>query len=715
MSPLPILAIGRISQQLIAAVSLEETLVVIAREGALALDAPLAALMLWDEAAGNHQVRAVHGFALSFATAANRLLLDERSQPFFLSVLQAGSYHCADTETHGDREPWRELSRTFEFRSVLAVPITFADRTLGILAIYWRSPYRPAPEELALLETLAELAAAAIYHARLIELVFVNIRQTEAIIEQVPAGVAFFADNLALLRTNLAAKRYLTAWLNLPSDTPAKDHDLFTEVPLLSGMIGAARAAIAENKTQRFLGIPDPQQAGHHVDLIFVPIPFGNTDSGLLLFILDASDRVQSTERLELAIHERTRELRHANDAKRSALERLASINALSSAVTASLDVSVICRAFAIHVKHLLPADRVSIAIAEEQPHMLMFRTIVDHPSLGTANGERFPLWGQALIAWAMQHGPILYNLPADQEPEPLFRALTQEGMQSCLYVPLHVEDKVLGVAMLASREFGAYAAEDLADFLVAARQLAAALANARAHAESLRLSRLKDEFIAIASHELRTPMTAIKGFAVMLEENDLSLEERLAATRVINTQTDRLVRILDDLLDITCIASGRLPVNCTLFTLEEAIKGILHMINRHYPDRLIQCQVQDMPLQTDRDRFEQILINLLDNACKYASPTASIRVTGCRHGNEAEIRVYNDGQTLTPEEQRNLFEKFGRLERNSHEVRGTGLGLFITRRLVELLGGRIWVENATPSGVAFIVRLPELKRHDNL
>jgi signal transduction histidine kinase len=230
----------------------------------------------------------------------------------------------------------------------------------------------------------------------------------------------------------------------------------------------------------------------------------------------------------------------------------------------------------------------------------------------------------------------------------------------------------------------------------------------AKAYQEATRMSRLKDEFVAMASHELRSPLSAIKGFAILLDDEDATKEEVREAARVINTQSDRLIAILDDMLDVARIESGTLPINLGRVGLGELFEGAVDMLIAKHPGRPIVTEGGEVSLISDPGKVEQIVLNLLDNACKYGPPGSPVRITARAIGDGVEIEVHNDGPGLSDEEQLLLFEKFRRLER-TRRTAGTGLGLYITRSLVELLGGGIRVESFAGQGVTFRFLLPNL------
>ncbi len=296
-------------------------------------------------------------------------------------------------------------------------------------------------------------------------------------------------------------------------------------------------------------------------------------------------------------------------------------------------------------------------------------------------------------------------------------------GLKSAFAVPLSFVGKPLGVLAIFDDRPRALAGDDrdllatLGSLVSAAihhAQLLALIAERTALLEEANAgleeaNRLKNEFVAIASHELRTPMTAIKGYATLLQEPDLSPEDQADAVRIVGEQTDRLTRILDELLDLATLESGRMPLILSTVDIAMALERTRTLLVRKYPDRPIDLAAKPglEALQTDADKLEQILLNLVDNACKYSAAGAPITLSVAGGEGEFEIRVHNDGPGLSEAEQAKMFDKFHRLDRTLHQARGTGLGLYITRQLVDLLGGKIRVESGENLGVTVAFSLP--------
>lgn len=220
-------------------------------------------------------------------------------------------------------------------------------------------------------------------------------------------------------------------------------------------------------------------------------------------------------------------------------------------------------------------------------------------------------------------------------------------------------------------------------------------------------IDEMKSSFVSTVSHELRTPLTMIQGFSELLMARDLGEERSRESLRQINTAAERLSRLIDDLLSVSRIESGRVEVRAEPVNVEETLAGVVSAFGDSRP---VQVRVDETipPLLADRDKLVQILTNLLSNAMKYSPPAAPVTVSVRRQDGSAEISVEDRGPGIAGEDMPKLFEKFSRLDRGrAPEARGTGLGLYITRHLVEMHGGSIRVESEPGHGSRFTFSIP--------
>jgi len=230
---------------------------------------------------------------------------------------------------------------------------------------------------------------------------------------------------------------------------------------------------------------------------------------------------------------------------------------------------------------------------------------------------------------------------------------------------------------------------------------------------------RIKDDFLSIVSHELRTPLTSIQGYSQLLEgrlRGELAGESKeMAHLRVIRSQVSRMRRLVDDLLDVSRIdRRGGVSIEPIDFDLAEEVRGAAVRIGREHADRPIQVAVPErIDVHADRDRLDQVLTNLIENAVKYSPDGGPIRVVAERRGGEVEVRVSDAGIGIPPEHRDHVFERFYQADGDAGRRRfgGLGLGLYISRAIIDAHGGRIWaapnVEDGT--GSVFGFRIPRV------
>ncbi|HEX3241909.1 MAG TPA: HAMP domain-containing sensor histidine kinase [Solirubrobacterales bacterium] len=226
-------------------------------------------------------------------------------------------------------------------------------------------------------------------------------------------------------------------------------------------------------------------------------------------------------------------------------------------------------------------------------------------------------------------------------------------------------------------------------------------------------LDRMKDEFVLTTSHELRSPLTAVQGFAelLMLERERLTAKQA-ETVEVILDNSRHLVRLLNDLLDLARSNAGRLTIKPVLVEpsqlVEEAVRTMRGQIESKHQTLSEEIEHQLPYVNADADRIRQVLVNLLTNANEYCPEGADIAVEARRIETQVEIAVTDDGPGIQTEQLDLIFERFTRGEAGlTQRVGGTGLGLAISKSLVELHGGTIWVESRPGDGATFRMRLP--------
>jgi PAS domain S-box-containing protein len=240
-----------------------------------------------------------------------------------------------------------------------------------------------------------------------------------------------------------------------------------------------------------------------------------------------------------------------------------------------------------------------------------------------------------------------------------------------------------------------------------------------KANAELRQLDQLKSEFVSMVSHELRAPLANISGvFQLMLEDDrdSLSINQRELAS-LANEQVERLGRLVKGVLNVSRIQAGEVEFNLQAFDLGELLENEcsrwLASDTRH---RYVLQVSSDLPtVQADRDRVEEVLSNLVDNAAKYSSEGTSICIAAQACGAEAVISIHDEGVGVGSEDMKKIFEKFYRVERNdARQTYGHGLGLYISRQYILSMSGRLWVDSKVGQGSTFYFSLPLAEKIDS-
>ncbi len=238
----------------------------------------------------------------------------------------------------------------------------------------------------------------------------------------------------------------------------------------------------------------------------------------------------------------------------------------------------------------------------------------------------------------------------------------------------------------------------------------------------SQKLERAKDEFLAVAAHELRSPLAAVRSYADLLLRREQQRSEAdprdLHGLTILTQQVSHMLRMVDNLLDVSRIDAGQLDLQIQRINLVSLAGQVLDQQRPAAGNRslVLTHDVDELPVECDSLRIRQVLTNLVSNAIKYTPPESEITVSLCRLEADADaaqelagpgvlVRVTDQGAGIPPEQQTKLFQRFYRA-RNSR-AEGLGLGLYLSRQFVQMHGGRIWVESVEDAGSSFCFTLP--------
>ena len=299
----------------------------------------------------------------------------------------------------------------------------------------------------------------------------------------------------------------------------------------------------------------------------------------------------------------------------------------------------------------------------------------------------------------------------ADPAGEPLCRL----GANSALAVPLLSKGELIGVIDVMNKDGGPFLPDDQNVLTMFASQAAIAIVNAQLYSQARELDRMKSEFVAVVSHELRTPLTAMKGSLEILSDAEYFTinEKQRELLGICMASVDRLINQINDILDFSKIEGSKLPLNFETVDPDEMVRNVFEHLSplarKKSIDLVFRPAGELPPIMADGRRIAQVLTNLVGNALKFSPEKTAVDVSTSVEGDEILFVVADEGPGIADEDLPKLFQKFQQVD-SSHtrKVGGTGLGLFISRGIVEGHGGRIYVESGGGRpGSRFCFRLP--------
>jgi len=419
---------------------------------------------------------------------------------------------------------------------------------------------------------------------------------------------------------------------------------------------------------------------------------------------------------LERKVEERTRELREALD------QQTATADVLKVISGSPTDVTPVFQAIVRSARELAGAAS-ALAFLVEDADLLRVVAVdgMTPESTGAvlADAPRPVARGSASGRAVLDRRAVcIEDVEADAEYDPSVRVGTYRRLYS---VPLLRDGEPIGVINLAWHEPGPVPASVPKVLQTFADQAVIAIENVRLFKEIQDKSRQleiankhKSEFLANMSHELRTPLNAIIGFSEALKEGMFGDLNPKQAEYVddIHTSGKHLLALINDILDLSKVEAGRMELDLAEFDVPTALQNALTLIReraqRHGIGLSLAIDAGVGPFRADERKFKQIMLNLLSNAVKFTPQGGKIGISARRENGSLEVAVSDTGVGIAPEDQAAVFEEFKQVGRDyTSKAEGTGLGLALTKRFVELHGGSIGVESVLGKGSTFTVRLP--------
>jgi signal transduction histidine kinase len=384
-------------------------------------------------------------------------------------------------------------------------------------------------------------------------------------------------------------------------------------------------------------------------------------------------------------------------------LENYRRILEISKQLNSNLEYRTLLHQIVTIVVEILNVEASSIMLLDPGSGELRFEIASNMKAHETEN-IAVPL-EKSIAGWIVTHGEPRVIKDVAQEPIH-FRQVDKEmhfKTRNLLGVPLITHDKVIGVLQAVNkRGENGFTSEDINQLTILASQAAVAIENARLFQQS--------DFIAEIVHELRTPLAALKASTSLLRRDDLDAERRNQVLRLVDEETDRLIALSTDFLDLARLESGRIGLVFGKVSLEELVSDCVAIVQPQSDakDISITLDLPEIVINGDKTKLKQVLLNLLTNAIKYNRHQGRIHISAASHdGDMVRIEVSDSGYGISSEHLPSLFRKFYRVPEHQNRASGTGLGLAISKSIVELHGGAIWVHSIAEKGSIFSFTVP--------
>jgi len=403
------------------------------------------------------------------------------------------------------------------------------------------------------------------------------------------------------------------------------------------------------------------------------------------------------------ALTELENQIQRLEQLQNEQITRLERIIEISRVLNSRLELKPLLQDIISAAAELTDTTESSVLLVDSKSGDLFFEAAI---GIKKYEVERVAVPKESIAGWIVENNmPLVID---DVTKEPRWSQKVDEAAdfvtRSILGVPLCVKDRVIGaIEVLNKRDEQPFSEDDLSTLTTIAAQAAVAIEKARLFQQS--------DQIADVVHELRTPLTSIVGYSKLLLTAELDPSTHDQFLEVINREASRLGDMVNDFLDLARLESGRARLAYEPVDVRKVIDDAVAVIQPQSEERglklLLDVPSTLPPVMGDEKRIKQVMLNLASNAIKYNREGGQVRITASADEGAIQITVEDTGQGIRPEDMDKLFDKFRRIAETDDSAKGTGLGLPITKQLVEVHGGQMKVTSEWGVGSTFAFTLP--------
>jgi signal transduction histidine kinase len=426
-------------------------------------------------------------------------------------------------------------------------------------------------------------------------------------------------------------------------------------------------------------------------------------------------ERAKTADRLEKQVKERTAKLEKS-------VEELRALGDVSQAVNSTIDLDTVLATIIGKAVQLSGTEAGTIYVFDEVGQEFRLRASygMDEALISAVQGQHIHLGETMLSQAALQRKPVQLADATDDSSSLVLDVILRAGFRAVLTVPLLGADRIIGALVVRRREPGEFPQSTVNLLQTFAAQSVLAIQNARLFREieeksrELALaSRHKSQFLANMSHELRTPLNAILGFAEMMADGIYGEppEEMRAVLERLQSNGRHLLGLINDVLDLSKIEAGQLSLAADDYSLNDVVRGVVSAVEPLAAEKRLAFKAEiapDLPTgRGDGRRLSQVLLNLVGNAIKFTDK-GEVAIRASAMNGAFTVAVCDTGPGISTADQAKIFEEFQQADSSiTRKKGGTGLGLSIAKRIIEMHGGRIWVESEPGKGSQFYFTVP--------